>query len=162
MRYIFLNFAAASGLTLAAIAASATSVTAGEIAVASAYARASATPLATTAAVYVAIANAGAADDRLVAVSTPAARTAMLHRTEVVDGVARMEHIGSIVIPAGGRLDMAPGGLHIMLMGLEAPLQEGAMLDLTLTFAVAGAVTARAPVRGVAAGPVDQESGGPD
>ncbi len=46
---------------------------------------------------------------------------------------------------------MAPGGLHIMLMGLKAPLQQGGSLTLDLTFEHAGAVTVQVPVGGVAA-----------
>lgn len=162
MRHIVLEVVAAIGLTLAAILATAANVSAGEIAVSGAYARASATPVAKTAAVYVTIVNAGPADDRLVSVSTPAARAAMLHRSEVVDGVARMEHVETFAIPAGERIEMAPGGLHVMLMGLDRPLKEGDTLALTLSFADAGPMTVDVAVRGVAAGPEDQDSGGSD
>ena len=47
---------------------------------------------------------------------------------------------------------MKPGGYHIMLMGLDAPLKEGDEIELTLTFEKAGDVKVKVPVGGVAAG----------
>ena len=84
--------------------------------------------------------------------STPAAKMAGLHETRQVDGVMKMQHVDGIDIPANGTLEMKPGGYHIMLMGLNAPLKEGDEIDLTLTFEKAGEVKVKAKVGGVAAG----------
>ena len=56
------------------------------------------------------------------------------------DGVARMVHLDAIDIPAGGSVTLAPGGLHIMLMGLTGPVTEGDMIPATLVFETAGRV----------------------
>lgn len=89
-------------------------------------------------AVYVAINNKGSADDRLVGVFTDRAAMAMVHQTELVDGVATMRMAGEINIPAGERIEMVPGGTHIMLQGLRAPLKTGDSFDLVLKFRASG------------------------
>lgn len=90
------------------------------------------------AAVYVAINNKGSADDRLIGVSTDHAALEMVHQTEMVDGVATMRMAGEINIPAGSRIEMVPGGTHIMLEGLRAPLKPGDRFDLVLQFRQSG------------------------
>lgn len=100
-----------------------------------------------TAAAYMTIANAGAAPDRLLAVESAAARRVELHTTEVENGVARMTPLAEgVAIPAGETATLARRGLHVMLMGLTAPLAEGAPVDLTLVFETAGRVEVEAPV----------------
>ena len=99
-------------------------------------------------AVYLTIANAGDAPERLVAVRTPAARSAQLHET-VHDGeVMRMRHRpeGFSIAPGGERV-LAPGGAHVMLMGLAAPLVAGDALELTLVFEPSGERVVTVPVR---------------
>ena len=89
-------------------------------------------------AVYVAINNKGSADDRLVGAFTDHSAMAMVHQSELVDGVARMRMAGEINIPAGSRIEMVPGGTHIMLEGLRAPLRTGDQFDLVLKFRKSG------------------------
>ncbi len=96
--------------------------------------------------------NHGATADKLLAIKTPAARSADIHRTEMADGVMKMEAAGALEIPARGTLEMKPGGYHIMLMGLQAPLKQGETLELTLVFERAGEVKVSVPVGGVAEG----------
>jgi len=151
MRKSLIQVAAAIALTLGAILALAGGANASSVMVMKAYARASATPGAETGAAYVSVMVHGGAD-RLVAVSTPAAKMAGLHKTEEVDGVMKMVHVEAIDVPANGMLQMKPGGYHIMLMGLKVPLKEGDEIELTLTFEKAGDVTVKAKVGGVAAG----------
>jgi len=88
--------------------------------------------------VYVAINNKGSADDRLIGAFTDHAAMAMVHQSELVDGVAQMRVAGEINIPAGKRIEMVPGGTHIMLEGLRAPLQTGDSFDLVLKFKKSG------------------------
>jgi copper(I)-binding protein len=85
-------------------------------------------------AVYLTIDNKGAADDRLTGAFTDHAAMAMVHQNEVVDGIAKMRMAGEINIPAGDRIEMRPGGTHIMLEGLRAPLKTGDDFDLVLRF----------------------------
>lgn len=102
-------------------------------------------------AAYVSITNAGA-DERLIGVATPVGQAAHLHRTVVEGGVSRMESVDAVIIPSGGSVTFAPGGLHIMLMGLNGELAEGGRVPLTLRFLEAGDVTVDAPVRRRGAG----------
>ena len=118
-----------------------------EIEVGDAWARATA-PGQSSGAIYATIANRGAAD-RLVGVSSNAG-TATLHHSTRDDGVARMRMLTDLPIPAGTSVDLAPGGTHVMLTGLAAPLSIGGDLGLTLRFERSGARTVKVAV--VAAG----------
>jgi copper(I)-binding protein len=55
------------------------------------------------------------------------------------DGSMTMQQVDSVEIPAGGLVAFKPGGLHVMLMGLTAPLTAGQTFDMTLQFETAGA-----------------------
>jgi len=90
------------------------------------------------AAVYVTIENKGSAPDRLTGAFTDHAAMAMVHQNEVVNGVARMRMAGEINIPANDKIEMVPGGTHIMLEGLRAPLKTGDQFDLVLKFKESG------------------------
>ena len=85
-------------------------------------------------AVYVTIENKGDNDDRLIGAMTDHAAMAMVHQTEMSDGVARMRMAGEINIPAGKSIKMVPGGTHIMLEGLRTPLRTGNQFELVLKF----------------------------
>lgn len=98
-----------------------------------------------TAAAYVTIHNGGSAD-RLLGASSAAAASVAIHDSRNVDGVMRMRGAGALPLRVGATLAMKPGGLHIMLMGLKAPLRPGTTLPLTLRFEKAGAVRASLPV----------------
>ena len=63
---------------------------------------------------------------------------AMVHQSELVDGVATMRMAGEINIPAGSRIEMVLGGTHIMLEGLRAPLKTGDSFELVLKFRRSG------------------------
>ena len=97
-------------------------------------------------AVYVAINNKGSSDDRLVGAFTDRAAMAMVHQTELVDGVATMRMAGEINIPAGQRIEMVPGGTHIMLQGLRSPLKTGDSFALVLKFRKSGDKTVNVDV----------------
>ena len=88
------------------------------------------------AAAYFTIANPGSEEVRVTGVETPAAKSASFHRSMVENGVATMRAIeGGIVIDAGETATLEPGGDHVMLEGLVAPLAEGSSVAMTLTFA---------------------------
>lgn len=90
---------------------------------------------------YFVLENNGDTDDRLLSAASPVAETVELH-THIKDGeVMRMRQVENIDVPAGETVALEPGGLHVMLMGLKAPLQEGEMFPLTLEFDSAGTVT---------------------
>jgi copper(I)-binding protein len=87
--------------------------------------------------------------DRLVAVSSPLATGSSLHRTDVDDqGRSTMVAVTSVPIAARSTVTFEPGGLHVMLTGLDAdrPLALGDRVPVTFTFASAGRRTATATV----------------
>jgi periplasmic copper chaperone A len=110
---------------------------AGELAVTGAWARTT-PPGATMGAIYLTIENGSAKSDRLLKLKTPIASSAGVHRTEVLDGIARMREVAVLHIGAGERIEFKPGGYHVMLMGLKKPLVEGQTFELELMFEVAG------------------------
>jgi copper(I)-binding protein len=91
---------------------------------------------------FVTIENTGDTDDRLVAASSAVAGHMEVHEMAMVDGVMQMRELaGGLPIPAGETVLLMPGGYHVMLMELKAPLVEGETVDVTLTFETAGEVT---------------------
>ena len=98
-------------------------------------------------AAYMTLSNTGAKADRLIAVSTPVAKRATLHTHLMDKGIMRMRPLKAIEIAPGSPTALKPGGLHIMLMGLTAPLKEGQLIPLRLTFERAGTLDIEALVQ---------------
>ena len=93
----------------------------------------------TSTAAYMTIRNDGSGDDRFVGVTAPAPANAMLHASESSGGISRMREMSSgLAIPAKTSVELKPGGSHVMITGLAAPLPEGAKLDLRLNFEKSG------------------------
>lgn len=74
---------------------------------------------------------------RLMGVTTPAAKSVELHRMSMDNGVMKMREVQELALPAGQVVDLGEAGLHIMLMGLKAPIKEGAPVPLTLKIQLA-------------------------
>jgi periplasmic copper chaperone A len=122
--------------------------TVGEVAIRDAWARASLGQMKSGAA-YLTLEVTGDRVERLIAVASPIAENATLH-THVMDGdVARMRPVAAIEIAPGAPTVLEPGGLHIMLTGLERRLVEGETFPLSLTFERAGTVTIEVPIVGM-------------
>ena len=96
-------------------------------------------PGAENGAVYLKIVNHGGAD-RLIGARTKAARNAELHASVTSDGVVEMRHLDALPIASSATVELAPGGTHVMLVGLGAQLEPGEHLELTLIFATAGEI----------------------
>ncbi len=126
-------------------------VTHGDLTISDAWSRET-TPAQKAGAGYMIVRNAGSSDDRLVAAAAAVAERVELHTHIMEDGVAKMRQVEAIDVPAGGEAKLAPGGLHIMFIGLTGPLEEGTSFPLTLTFENAGAVEVEVPIRDVRAG----------
>jgi len=94
-----------------------------------------------TGAAYLSVTNHGAREDTLIGAHSPAAVRVEFHRTSIEAGMARMRPASSLVIEPGDTLTAAPGGLHLMLVDLNAPLVKGTTVPLVLTFKEAGEVT---------------------
>ena len=104
-----------------------------------------------TGGVFLTIRNTGSAPDRLLSASSPLPRAVELHATLREGDVMRMQPVQAIDVPAGGSVTLRPGGLHLMLVNLSAPMRPGGTVPLTLTFEKAGAVTVQVPVQAAGA-----------
>ncbi len=100
-------------------------------------------------AAYMRIVTGSGSNDRLLGVRSDIARMTELHRTTIDrSGLATMAPAGEVELLAGETLTLEPGGLHVMLMGVERSLTEGETVSLTLLFESAGETTFEAEVRG--------------
>lgn len=97
-------------------------------------------PGARTGGAYLTIENRGKDNERLVRVASPVADSAQLHMMRVEDGMMRMRNVSSVGIPAGSAMTLAPGGYHVMLVGLKQALVAGDTFPLALTFEKAGTI----------------------
>ncbi|MGC1439763.1 MAG: copper chaperone PCu(A)C [Burkholderiaceae bacterium] len=70
---------------------------------------------------------------RLVAASTPVAQVTELHVTNSSDGIMRMRATPAVELPANQTVELAPGGTHVMLMGLKAQVADGQFVPMSLT-----------------------------
>lgn len=98
-------------------------------------------------AAYMIIANSGGAD-KLISISTDAAKAVELHNVVEQNGVMQMRPAeGGIDVPAGGKVELKPGGFHAMLIGLTRDLKAGDTVNFMLQFEKAGTTTVTAQVR---------------
>ncbi len=92
-------------------------------------------PAAAVGAAYMVIVNTGRAPLRLIGASTPVAERVEIHTMSMEGGIMRMRPIaGGLLIPAGGQVKLAPGGMHAMLIGLKGRLIAEDFVALTLRF----------------------------
>ena len=128
------RYLAATLLALSLLACSPANERSPDIVLADGWAREIA-PGQSAAAVYLAIINRGEGGDRLVAATSPAASSATLHASASAGGVARMRPIeDGVAVPARSRIELKPGGTHIMLGGLKHDLEAGETIGINLRF----------------------------
>jgi len=101
---------------------------------------------------YMVIRNAGAAGDKLVAASSPAASRVELHVHINDNGVMRMREVPGYDVPAKGTFELKPGGAHLMFMDIKRPFKEGEKVPVKLKFEKAGEVGAEFQVGGLGGG----------
>ena len=103
-------------------------------------------------AAYLKIINNGVSDDRLIAAKAAIAQRVEIHSMELDQGVMRMRAVdGGLAIAAGDSVTLAPGGLHIMLMGLTTDLAPDTQHEIILVFEKAGDIK----ITGTAKRPAD-------
>ncbi len=93
-----------------------------------------------TGAGYLSVHNSGSKTDRLLGAGSPAAAAVEVHEMRMEGEVMRMREIKALELPAGKPVRLAPGGLHLMLIGLKAPLKVGDRLPVKLRFEAAGEI----------------------
>jgi len=95
----------------------------------------------------------GDKDDRLTGASSERAEMVELHEVVEEEGVAKMRSTEEVQVAAGKRVELAPKGKHLMLMGLDAPLVAGQTYELVLKFAESGEQKVTVTVREATAEP---------
>ena len=105
-----------------------------------------------------AIENTGPVADKLLSASTAAARKIEIHEMAITDGVMTMRPVeGGLPIRSGTTVKFTPGGLHLMMIGLSAPLLRGDKVAVSLKFEKAGTIAVTFDVQAMGAsapGPV--------
>jgi len=135
-----------SWLLLAQAAGQATEFRIGTLALAQPWARATA-PGATVGAVYFALSNSGGTADRLLSLSSPIAKQVQIHAMRMVNGTMEMRALDGVECPPGITVNIEPGSLHVMLLGLQHQLLAGTQFPLSLHFRDAGVLTVQVAVR---------------
>ncbi|MEQ1887670.1 MAG: copper chaperone PCu(A)C [Alphaproteobacteria bacterium] len=99
-----------------------------------------------TGVIYFTIHNRGEQAERLLGIDLPEGGHAMMHSSEIQDGVMRMRPVDALKIPAQAEVALLPGGMHVMLTDLPGPLIEGGRLKFRLHFEIAGPVEVEAAI----------------
>ncbi len=143
------GFLGAAVLLVGGIAAAET-YSAGGIQIGNPWARA--TPKgATVGGGYLTITNKGTESDRLIGGSVAPAARFEVHTTIMENGVAKMRQVTGLEIKPGETVELKPGGMHVMFMGLKQPLTKGQTVKGTLVFEKAGPVAIEFAVQDVGA-----------
>jgi len=89
-------------------------------------------PRAATLAGFATLVNSGSKPLRIVGAESSAAGMVMLHETMMHGDMAMMRDVPELLVPAGGKVELAPGGKHLMLMGMKVALKAGDHVTITL------------------------------
>ncbi|WP_420408620.1 copper chaperone PCu(A)C [Hoeflea sp.] len=90
---------------------------------------------------YMTIRNTSDAADRLIAGEAGFADRVEIHEMSMENDVMKMRELADgLEIPAGGEVELKPGGYHIMFIGLDGQMAEGETRTVTLTFENAGSI----------------------
>ncbi|MFZ5656708.1 MAG: copper chaperone PCu(A)C [Pseudomonadota bacterium] len=86
----------------------------------------------------------------IVSAGSPAFADVSLHETRIENGMSRMRAVPRVVLPAGGTVELKPGGLHVMLMQPRGQVRQGSRVRLEFVLADGRRVFADVPVRATA------------
>jgi len=112
-------------------------------------------------AAFAIVENGGAVQRAIVGATADGAEKAELHEMKMVESMMQMRPVQRIDVPAHGKVELKPGGLHVMLFGLQKTPRAGDTIRLTLKFDDGASVSTVAQVR-KGDGMKDQESKGRD
>lgn len=105
---------------------------------------------------YMTVVNTGEAPDRLVGATSASSEKVEIHEMSMDGGVMKMREIeGGLPLAAHGRIELKPGGHHLMFIGLKAPFEPGKTVATTLEFEKAGKLDVDFVVQGAAAPAMD-------
>jgi copper(I)-binding protein len=85
-------------------------------------------------AVYFTVHNDSSNPETISGAAVKGAKSAMIHRSAMAYGVASMDMVPQVTVPASGTLAFEPGGLHVMAMELDDSLAKGGTAEVSLTF----------------------------
>jgi len=101
-----------------------------------------------TGVVYLTLINEGREADRLISAASDVAETVEFHETKMEGDVMKMQPLPEgIEVPAGGQVELKPGGYHIMLINLKRDLKVGDRFTVTLEFEKSGTLNVEVEVR---------------
>lgn len=95
--------------------------------------------------------NKGSREYKLISAKSSAARFVELHGHEMKDGMMRMRQMSHFHLPPKQDKVLKPGGLHIMLIGLQEPMTEGGEISIDLTFDDGSQTQIKVPVKSISA-----------
>lgn len=98
-------------------------------------------------AVYATLVNPRKESDALIAAATDVAGAVEIHESYQDAGMMMMRPVKKIDVPAGKKVELKPGGYHIMLLNLKRELEPGQVVSLTLVFDKAGKIPVNAAVK---------------
>ena len=140
-------------LAAAALPAAARDYTLGPIEIGHPWSRAT-PPTAPAAGGFLTLLNKGGAPDRLLAVQSPAAGRVEIHEMKMDGSVMRMRELDKgLVLTPGEKVELKPGGYHVMFMELKAPFQKDQKVPATLVFEKAGRIDVEFQVEALGAAP---------
>jgi hypothetical protein len=70
---------------------------------------------------------------RIVSIKSDSAESVQIHVMSMQEGIMRMRRLNHVDLSAGRKVELAPGGVHLMLVGLKHPLRIGGTVDISLT-----------------------------
>ena len=97
---------------------------------------------------YFTLRNAASKPVTLSGAYSPSCGMVMLHKSMNMGGVASMDNVSTVAVPAGGSLEFAPGGYHLMCMQPTSTLRRGGKVDVTLQFVGGSTISVQFAVRG--------------
>ena len=100
---------------------------------------------------FLKIKNTGAAD-RLISATASIGTEVQLHTMAMEGNVMKMSQVTGIEIPADGSVELTPGGMHLMIMGIKSPLKAGDTVKIKLRFTNSGEVEVNFPIQSILPG----------
>ncbi len=104
-------------------------------------------PTANVMAAYLTVKNTGRNPASILSITSPAFNSIEIHRTTIINGIARMEPVNTLVIPPGNEVRFEPGGMHLMLVGPNRALRDGDEIKLSFTLDNGNSLSIMAIVR---------------
>jgi periplasmic copper chaperone A len=96
---------------------------------------------------YLTIENKGAVADKLIGATSPVTQNLQIHEMAMDGDVMKMRELpDGLEVPAGGKVELKPGGFHLMFMDMKEAFKKGGNVSVTLKFEKAGEVTVDLPV----------------